>query len=265
MPRDERLGRRVFWQGFLARHWRRLDGLLPAVVLISAWYFLTRMGVVDPVFLPSPGRTLSSFFSLLTSDFLFSQLLPSLERVGGAFLICVVVALPLGLLSGQIPWLSRMIQPICGFTRYLPVAALVPLCILWFGIDDGQKIAVITIGVVFQLTLVFAADAGSVPKELIEAARTFGLSRMQVIRRIVLPWSMPAIWDDLRIAAGWAWSYLVLSELVAGNRGIGYFVVQAQRYLETDKVFAGILFIGILGALTDLAFRLSARRLFQWA
>lgn len=246
--------------------WRlRLFAALPIAALLVLWFFLTRTGAVDPVFLPSPGLTARGFLSLLTGSFFAGELLPSLERVGGAFLISVAVALPLGLLSGQISWLSRMIEPVCGFTRYLPVASLVPLCILWFGIDNGQKIAVITIGVVFQLTLVFAADASSVPKELIEAARTFGLSRMQVIRRIVLPWSMPAIWDDLRIAAGWAWSYLVLAELVAGNRGVGYFVVQAQRYLETDKVFAGILFIGILGALTDLAFRLSARRLFQWA
>jgi NitT/TauT family transport system permease protein len=141
---------------------------------------------------------------------------------------------------------------------------LVPLCILWFGIGDAQKIAVITLGVAFQLVLLFAADSASVPKELIEAGRTFGLSRWQVIRRIVLPWSMPAIWDDMRISAGWAWSYLVLAELVAGNRGVGYFIIQSQRYLETDRVFAGIILVGILGALTDLLFRISASRLFRW-
>jgi len=146
----------------------------------------------------------------------------------------------------------------------LPVAALVPLCILWFGIGDAQKIAVITIGVVFQLILVISADSAAVPQELIEAGRTFGLSRSQVLWRIVVPWSMPAIWDDLRIAAGWAWSYLVLAELVAGDRGIGYFIIQSQRYLETDRVFAGILFVGILGVLTDLLFRVSGARLFRW-
>jgi NitT/TauT family transport system permease protein len=135
---------------------------------------------------------------------------------------------------------------------------------LWFGIGDAQKIAVITIGVVFQLILVISADSVAVPQELIEAGRTFGLSRSQVLWRIVVPWSMPAIWDDLRIAAGWAWSYLVLAELVAGNRGIGYFIIQSQRYLETDRVFAGILFVGILGVLTDLLFRVSGARLFRW-
>lgn len=162
------------------------------------------------------------------------------------------------------PWVARLLEPIFGFTRYLPVAALVPLCILWFGIDDQQKIAVITLGVVFQLVLLFAFDTASVPKELIEGGRTFGLTRFQIVRRIVLPWSLPSMWDDMRISAGWAWSYLVLAELVAGNRGVGYFVIQSQRYLDTDRVFAGILFIGILGLLTDLLFRFTGSRLFRW-
>lgn len=160
--------------------------------------------------------------------------------------------------------MERLIHPLFGFTRYLPVASIVPLCILWFGVGDVQKIAVITIGVVFQLVLLLSYDSSSVPKELIESGATFGLKRHQILRRIVVPYAMPAIWDHLRISAGWAWSYLVLAELVAGNKGVGYFIVQSQRYLETEKVFAGIIFIGILGVLTDLLFRLSAKRLFRW-
>jgi NitT/TauT family transport system permease protein len=112
--------------------------------------------------------------------------------------------------------------------------------------------------------LLFAFDAASVPKELIEGGRTFGLTRFQIVRRIVLPWALPSMWDDMRVSAGWAWSYLVLAELVAGNRGVGYFVVQSQRYLQTENVFAGILFIGILGLATDLLFRFTASRLFRW-
>ncbi len=238
--------------------------LVPIIAVLGVWFLVTRMGVIDPIFLPAPSQTLRSLVSLLSEGFLSEHLLPSLVRVGSAFFLSVLLAFPLGIFSGQIPLVRRLVHPLCGFTRYLPVAALVPLCILWFGIDDSQKVAVITIGVVFQLILLFADDAGSVPKELIEAGRTFGLSRIQVIQRIVLPWSMPALWDDLRIAAGWAWSYLVLAELVAGNRGVGYFIIQSQRYLETDLVFAGILFIGILGAATDQVFRLTASRLFRW-
>jgi NitT/TauT family transport system permease protein len=167
-------------------------------------------------------------------------------------------------LCGRVSSVARLLEPLFGFSRYLPVAALVPLCILWFGIADEQKIAVIILGVVFQLTLLFGFSTHSVPKELVEGGRTFGLSAFQIIRRIVLPWSLPSLWDNMRVSAGWAWSYLVLAELVAGNKGVGYFVVQSQRYLQTDRVFAGILFIGILGVITDMAFRVAAMRLFRW-
>jgi NitT/TauT family transport system permease protein len=243
---------------------RTAISFVPIGLLLLLWYLLTATGMVSAVFLPSPGRVVQAFFSLWSVSFFQQELLPSLIRIGGAFLLSVVLALPLGVLSGQIPLVARLALPLCGFTRYLPVAALVPLCILWFGIGYAQKIAVITIGVVFQLTLLLTADSAAVPKELIEAGRTFGLSRGAVIWRIVLPCAMPSMWDDLRIAAGWAWSYLILAELVAGNRGIGYFIIQSQRYLVTDQVFAGILFVGILGLITDFLFRISGSRLFRW-
>jgi NitT/TauT family transport system permease protein len=228
------------------------------------WYLLAMTSTIDRVFLPSPIEVCKSFLALGSGDFLRTHLLPSTLRVTGAFLLSVLIALPLGVLSGQSPTIERLVHPLFGFTRYLPVASLVPLCILWFGIGNSQKVAVITIGVIFQLVLLLAYDSTSVPVELREAGRTFGLRRHQILLRIVIPAAMPAIWDHLRIAAGWAWSYLVLAELVAGNKGVGYFVVQSQRYLQTDKVFAGILFIGILGVITDLLFRLSAKKLFQW-
>jgi NitT/TauT family transport system permease protein len=246
-------------------HVRVIGGaVIPFAALLAVWALVTYTGLVDPVFLPTPGSVLASFLQLASGEFILTHLVPSALRVMVAFLISVAVAFPLGTITGQVPSVEKLLHPVFGFTRYLPVASLVPLCILWFGVGDAQKIAVITIGVVFQLVLLLAYDSASVPKELIEAGRTFGLRRCEILRRIVVPFAMPAIWDHLRISAGWAWSYLVLAELVAGNKGVGYFVVQSQRYLQTDKVFAGILFIGILGVITDLLFRLSAKRLFQW-
>ena len=241
-----------------------LLNLGPFALVLAVWWGLTALEIIDPVFLPSPWRTFQSFLGLISGEFFSQQLAPSSFRIGAAFLLSILIAAPVGIASSQIPLVARLVTPIFAFTRYLPVAAFVPLCILWFGIDDPQKISVIVIGVMFQLTLLFAADTASVPGELVETGRTLGLTRFQILRRIVLPWSMPAIWDDLRISAGWAWSYLVLAELVAGNRGIGYFIVQSQRYLETDRVFAAILFVGMLGALTDFAFRFSKTRLFRW-
>lgn len=234
------------------------------VALLFVWILISFLGLVDSIFLPSPYETLKSFFRLLSLQFVEENLLPSAIRVLVAFLLSVVIAFPLGLLSSQIPSVRKMILPICSFARYLPVAAFVPLCILWFGIDDAQKVAVIMLGVIFPLVLLIAANTASTPTELIETGRTFGLTKAQIVKRIILPWSMPTIWEDLRISAGWAWSYLTLAELVAGNNGIGYFVVQSQRYLETANVFAGILFIGLLGLLTDVIFRVIGSRLFRW-
>jgi NitT/TauT family transport system permease protein len=236
----------------------------PSCVVLLVWACVSYAGSVDAAFLPTPGSVLIAFLGLASSDFVVTHLGPSAFRVTAAFGVSVAIAFPLGTLCGQSPSIERAIHPLFGFTRYLPVASLVPLCILWFGVGDLQKIAVITIGVMFQLVLLLSHDSASVPKELIEAGRTFGLNRRQILRRIVVPSAMPAMWDHLRISAGWAWSYLVLAELVAGNRGVGYFVVQSQRYLQTDRVFAGVLFIGILGLATDWMFQLAARKMFRW-
>ncbi|TKB59683.1 MAG: ABC transporter permease [Nitrospira sp.] len=232
--------------------------------LLVIWYSVTRGNFVDSVFLPPPEQTLKSLFSLLSSDFAAQHLIPSMTRVIMGFALSIAIAFPLGILASQVPFIASIVHPLCGVMRYVPVAALVPLCILWFGIHEEQKIAVIVIGVVFQLVLLIASNATSTPSELIETGSALGLSRSQILFRIVIPWSMPANWDDLRISAGWAWSYVVLAELVAGNRGIGYFVVQSQRFLATADTFAAIILIGILGLVTDFAFRLSARRMFRW-
>lgn len=242
----------------------RLVTLGVVAASLVVWFVLPRAGVIDPVFLPGPGRTLHGFVNLLSFSSIQQDILPSLYRITAAFILSVAIAFPLGVAGSQAPALMEVIRSVCGFMRYLPVAAFVPIFILWFGIEDLQKIMVIAFGVVFQLTLLIAVDSASVPQELLEAGRTFGLSRWQLVRRVVLPWSLPAIWADLRIAAGWAWSYLVLAELVAGDRGIGYYIVESQRYLQTDRVIAAILLIGILGLITDGFFRLAALRFFRW-
>jgi NitT/TauT family transport system permease protein len=173
---------------FLKTH---LLELTPFIALFIVWYLLTETGIIDPIFLAPPDKVFSSFIQLfLSSQFLVENFLTSLFRVIAAFFLSVIIALPLGIFCSQIAWLSRLIEPIFGFTRYLPIAALVPLCILWFGIGTEQKIAVILLGVVFQLVLLFAFDTASVPDEFIESGRTFGLTSWQIVYKIVLPWSL---------------------------------------------------------------------------
>jgi NitT/TauT family transport system permease protein len=220
--------------------------------------------MVAPEFLPHPVRVAVSFGEMLSKDFVVKHLAPSALRVGAAFLISALVALPLGLLCGQVMIVYRILHPLLAFTRYLPVPAFVPLCILWFGIGHEQKAAVIVLGVVFQLVILLSDDSAAVPPEWVDAGRTFGWSKAKILRRVVWPAALPSFWDHLRVAAGWAWSYVVLAELVAGNEGVGYFIVEAQRYNQTSRVFAGILFVGLLGGLTDLAFQLAGRKIFRW-
>jgi len=134
---------------------------------------------------------------------------------------------------------------------------------LWIGIDEGSKIAIIFIGTFFQMVLMIAENVRLVPLSQVEAAQTMGASREELVRLVIFPSAKPAVLDTLRITMGWAWTYLVVAELVAANTGLGYSILKAQRYLQTDKIFAGILLIGLIGLVIDQAFRLSHRLLFS--
>ena len=137
-----------------------------------------------------------------------------------------------------------MSQSLVDFIRYLPVPALVPLTIIWLGIGESSKIALLWIGTFFQLVLLVADDARRVPREYIEIGLTTGAKPRQILRDIVLPAMLPSMVDNLRITLGWCWTYLIIAEIVAADSGIGYVIMSARRYVKTDEVMAGILTIG---------------------
>jgi NitT/TauT family transport system permease protein len=147
----------------------------------------------------------------------------------------------------------------------MPASAFIPLLIIWFGIGETEKMAVIWFGVFFPLTLMVADVSANIPKELVNIAYTLGASRWQVFRRVLLPASWPGVVDNMRIGLGWAWTYLIVAELVAASTGIGHVILQSSRFLQTEKIIAGILTIGVLGLLSDAAFRLLYRTLFPYA
>mgnify|MGYP001792264161 CR=1 FL=1 len=140
----------------------------------------------------------------------------------------------------------------------------IPLVMWCVGIDEGSKIAIIFIGTFFQMVLMVAEDVRRVPMAQVEAAQTMGASRRKLIEKVILPSAKPALLDTLRVTMGWAWTYLVVAELVAASSGLGYSILKAQRFLQTDKIFAGIMLIGIIGLVTDQAFRWAHRRAFPW-
>ena len=234
------------------------------VLPLAAWILVSLNGWADPVFLPPPWQVLAQLGDWYRDGDLLGDVVVSIARVLGGFCVAALVAVPLGVLVGTFAPVRALLEPLTEFTRYLPAVAFIPLIMLWVGIEESAKVAVIWVGVFFQMLLLVAADVARVPEAPIEAARTMGASNEEIIKYVLIPAARPAILTTLRGAMSLAWTYLVVAELVAANSGLGYAILKAQRFLQTDKIFAGILLIGLVGLLTDQAFRWLHKRCFPW-
>jgi NitT/TauT family transport system permease protein len=228
------------------------------------WSILTYGGFVDPLFLPSPGRVFQAGVDLFAELGFTTDILNSVYRVMVGFVIAALIGVPLGLFMGTFKVAEAFTEPVVGFIRYMPASAFIPLFILWLGIGDIEKIAIIFVGSFFQLVLMVAVVAKNVHKDMLETAYTLGTKRFQVIWKVLLPASLPGIVDTLRIIVGWAWTYIIVAELVASASGIGYMIISAQRMLRTGNIIFGILTIGMLGLITDYFFKWLYNRLFPW-
>lgn len=239
-------------------------GICMFVIVMLAWYACTKSGAVDPMFLPSPEKTIKEGVSLFTESGFLNDIKYTVMRVMGGFLIAAVFAVPLGIIIGIYAPVSAFIEPLFSFVRYLPASAFIPLFILWIGIDEKEKIAVIILGSFPQLVLMIATAMKSVSKDLIEVSYTLGTSKAGVAWKIILPKSAPQILDNLRIVLGWAWTYIIVAEMVGASEGIGYRIIQSQRMLNTSKIFVGILCIGVIGLVFDLILKGLRKILFPW-
>jgi NitT/TauT family transport system permease protein len=228
------------------------------------WSILTYGRFVDPLFLPSPGRVFQAGVDLFFEFGFTADILNSVYRVMMGFIIAAIIGVPIGLIMGTFKVAEAFTEPVVGFIRYMPASAFIPLFILWLGIGDIEKIAIIFVGSFFQLVLMVAVVAKNVHKEMLETAYTLGAKRFQVIRKVLLPASLPGIVDTLRIIVGWAWTYIIVAELVASASGIGYMIISAQRMLRTGNIIFGILTIGMLGLITDFFFKWLYNKLFPW-
>ena len=251
-------------RGWLSqRHYWALAALGLAIPL-AGWTVLTLTGSVNRVFLPGPIDVVQRIATWFSSDHLIDDILISSFRVVAGWLLSALVAMPLGLLIGNFRVMQALLEPLTDFVRYMPAVAFIPLVMLWVGIDEPAKVAIIFIGTFFQMVLMVAEDVRRVPMAQIEAAQTMGATRCEVIEKVIVPSAKPALLDTLRITMGWAWTYLVVAELVAANSGLGYAIIKAQRFLQTDKIFAGILLIGAIGLAMDQTFRLIHRVCFPY-
>jgi NitT/TauT family transport system permease protein len=188
----------------------------------------------------------------------------SIFRITIGFMISTAFALPIGILIGSYKAWEAIVEPVVDFVRYMPVVAFVPLTILWTGTGDTQKYLIIWIGTFFQQVLLIMDNVKGVPWDFINLGRTLQMPERRILARIVLPSAMPGIWDSLRISLGWAWTWLVVAELVAATSGMGYRITTAQRFFQTDLIIGYILLLGCFGLATDQAMKALGRRMFRY-
>jgi NitT/TauT family transport system permease protein len=264
MSRQRRL-RRVLRMREEIPHTLYVTVAVGAMLLVFAlWALLSYGRIVDPLFLPTPGQVIGAAVSEAHSGLLRQDIQDSVYRIVVGFLISTVVAVPLGLVMGSFKLAESFFEPPIDFIRYMPAVAFIPLALIWVGVDDPEKFLLLFIGIFFQEVLLVMDNVKTVPKNLIHIAYTFGRSQREVLLHVVLPAALPGIVDTLRISFGWAWTYLVVAELVAASSGLGYRIMQAQRYLDTPTIILGILVIGLLGLIFDFSFKLLYRRLFPY-
>jgi NitT/TauT family transport system permease protein len=264
-PFGKRLKNAFSMQGTSSRTTYAVIAACTFALLLIGWIVVTGHDWVMPIFLPSPASILERLATLAEDGTLWSDVSSSLYRIMVGFLCASIGALVVGILIGAYRFWEAALEPLIDFVRYMPVVAFVPLTILWTGTGDAQKFLIIWIGTFFQQALMFKDNIKRVPRDYASLGRTLGLSGRQVLLRIVVPSALPDIWDTLRISLGWAWTWVVLAELVAADSGIGYRITVAQRYFQTDTAIGYILVLGILGLVTDQTMKAVHRKLFSYA
>ncbi len=236
-----------------------LFSLAGAIVFLSIWYLAPRTGLVSSEFLPSPGKAAETFLYLTHEPFagytIQQHLWSSVIRFSMGFGLAVVIGVPLGLLMGWYRWLDRAVAPIFEGIRFIAPIAWVPFAVLWFGTGIGGPILIIFSGAFPACVINSYRGAKMTEPYLIEAAQTLGARQWHIITEVLVPSAIPSIVAGLRISAGVGWQSLIGAELIVVSSGIGYLMVQGQSNLATDKVMAGMIAIGFVGALIDVTLR----------
>jgi NitT/TauT family transport system permease protein len=235
------------------------------ILFFAVWAFATLGGHVSKTFLADPLTMLRSGWSLLVEQGFAKDIGFTVWRVLGGFVLAAVLAVPLGVAMGAYKGVEAFFEPFVSFARYLPASAFIPLLILWAGIGEAQKLAVIFIGSFFQLVLMIAVQVGATRRDLVEAAYTLGAGDWGIVRRVLIPAAAPQIAETLRLVLGWAWTYVIVAELIGASQGIGHMITDSQALLATDQIIFGIITIGVIGLVSDLGFKRANRKMFRWA
>lgn len=238
------------------------------LLLFALWLVAAASEWVRPVLLPPPGDVYRSLVDMLLNGYsgvsLVVHILASLTRVGTAFVFGSILGVAIGMLRGRSPAVDAIFLVPGEMLRPIPPLGLIPLFILWFGIGETSKILLIFVSVFLVMMVNAHAGTRSCPEDSIRAAQTCGANRFQIFRFVVFPSALPQIMTGLRVALGTALSILVASELLGGDRGLGFIVLDAANFFKTTYVFAGVIVIGLLGLISDRAIAYAARRIVHW-
>ncbi|MCK6453857.1 MAG: ABC transporter permease [Alphaproteobacteria bacterium] len=243
---------------------RAVLGVLFFALFFAAWAGATYGGLVKPLFLADPLKTLNAGVTLFVEFGFAKDIVMTIWRVVGGFVIAAAIGVPLGIAMGAFKPVEAFFEPFISFARYLPASAFIPLLILWAGIGESQKLALIFIGSFFQIVLMVAVTVGATRMDMVEAAYTLGADRISIVRRVILPGSAPQIAETLRLVLGWAWTYVIVAELIGASSGIGHMIMDSQRLLDTGQMIFGIVVIGLIGLVSDFLFKTLNERLFPW-
>ena len=222
------------------------------VLFVAVWAAATFGGFVSKTFLADPLQMLRSGYTLLTELGFAGDIGMTVWRVFGGFVLAAALAVPLGVAMGAYKPIEAFFEPFVSFARYLPASAFIPLLILWAGIGEAQKLAVIFIGSFFQLVLMIAVTVGNTRRDLVEAAYTLGSSDASLVTRVLIPGAAPDIAETLRMVLGWAWTYVIVAELIGASSGIGHMITDSQALLATDQIIFGIIVIGLIGLVSEI-------------
>jgi NitT/TauT family transport system permease protein len=249
----------------ISRRRRAALGVAFFVAFFAGWAAITFGGLVPKTFLADPLTMIGEGWNLFLRYGFAWDVGITIWRVVGGFVLAALVAVPLGVAMGAYKPIEAFFEPFVSFARYLPASAFIPLLILWAGIGEMQKLLVIFIGSFFQIVLMVAVTVGATRRDLVEAAYTLGADARGIVRRVLLPSSAPAIAETLRLVLGWAWTYVIVAELIGASSGIGHMITDSQALLNTGQIIFGIIVIGVIGLISDFLFKWGNERLFPWS
>lgn len=238
--------------------------LAPWIVIVLVWYAIAYSGLINPALIPTPHRVAMRFWELLTEQRLPLDMWMSTQRVFVGVALGIVFAVPVGFVLGWYREIRTFIDPLINFFRALPPIALIPLVIVYFGVDETAKIVILFYASFFAGVIVMYEGIAQISPIYVRVARTLGATDLEIFRKVIVPLTVPHMLTALRVALGVAWATLVASELIAAQQGLGALIQNASAFFQLDIIYVGIICIGFIALAMDLVLRAVARRLVAW-